>query len=136
MLWKLNVSIFSSPSLRPGRKPKGFLSFISQKSSSDNAPKPHRTSSQKPQINTARLDRKRTASAPAVDLSSESSAVSPPSAGIGLCASSSSTPAAEGVGSTSSQVSVTVCIHSPHRYIHQTQGSHPAVLEGHSTAGK
>ncbi|XP_058845570.1 transcription factor TFIIIB component B'' homolog isoform X2 [Acipenser ruthenus] len=93
-----------TPLIRPGRKPKGFLSFISQKSSSDNAPKPHRTSSQKPQINTARLDRKRTASAPAVDLSSESSAVSPPSAGIGLCASSSSTPAAEGVGSTSSHL--------------------------------
>ncbi|XP_058843877.1 transcription factor TFIIIB component B'' homolog isoform X2 [Acipenser ruthenus] len=93
-----------TPLIRPGRKPKGFLSFISQKSSSDNVPKPHRTSSQKPQINTARLDRKRTASAPAVDLSSESSAVSPPSAGIGLCASSSSTPATEGVGSTSSHL--------------------------------
>ncbi|XP_041093251.1 transcription factor TFIIIB component B'' homolog isoform X3 [Polyodon spathula] len=93
-----------NPLIRPGRKPKGFLSFISQKSSSDNSPKPHRTTSQKPQISTTGLDRKRTATGPAVDLSSESSAGSPPSAGMRLCASRSSTPVAERVGTASSQL--------------------------------
>ncbi|XP_041101622.1 transcription factor TFIIIB component B'' homolog isoform X3 [Polyodon spathula] len=94
----------ATPLIRPGRKPKGFLSFISQKSSSDNSPKPRRTTFHKPQINTTGLDRKRTASAPAVDLSSKSSAGSPPSAGMRLCASRSSTPVAERVGTASSQL--------------------------------
>ncbi|XP_073790695.1 uncharacterized protein isoform X5 [Danio rerio] len=52
----------SGPLTRPGRKPKGFLSFISTKST-QGAPTRHRGS--KPGVNTARPDRKQVASASA-----------------------------------------------------------------------
>ncbi|KAI1904697.1 hypothetical protein AGOR_G00008380 [Albula goreensis] len=51
----------ASPLTRTGRKPRGFLSFISDKSTSGTtgAPRPARPASQRPQVNTSRIERRR-----------------------------------------------------------------------------
>ncbi|KAJ8404495.1 hypothetical protein AAFF_G00337620 [Aldrovandia affinis] len=53
----------SSPLTTTGRKPRGFLSFISNKSTAGpaGAPRPARPASQRPQVNTSRSERRRMA---------------------------------------------------------------------------
>ncbi|XP_069043137.1 transcription factor TFIIIB component B'' homolog isoform X2 [Lepisosteus oculatus] len=79
-----NLHIKPSPSgaplIRPGRKPRGFLSFISEKSTptSPSVPKTCRSATHKPQINTSGMERrKRTAVVAAMKSSSNSSSDSP-----------------------------------------------------------
>eukprot|EP00062_Callorhinchus_milii_P014433 gi/632963653/ref/XP_007898001.1/ PREDICTED: transcription factor TFIIIB component B'' homolog [Callorhinchus milii] len=52
-----------APLTRPGRKPRGFLSFISKKSS-ESETKPKRTKFQKPRMNVPRIAGKRSAPSP------------------------------------------------------------------------
>ncbi|XP_066566673.1 transcription factor TFIIIB component B'' homolog isoform X2 [Amia ocellicauda] len=68
--------------VRPGRKPRGFLSLFAKKNTpASPAPsKTTRAAPQRPQFNASRLERKRTTATAAIDASSDSSIVNSPPA--------------------------------------------------------
>ncbi|MBN3303621.1 BDP1 factor, partial [Amia calva] len=68
--------------VRPGRKPRGFLSLFPKKNTpASPAPsKTTRAAPQRPQFNASRLERKRTTATAAIDASSDSSIVNSPPA--------------------------------------------------------
>ncbi|XP_051785562.1 transcription factor TFIIIB component B'' homolog isoform X2 [Erpetoichthys calabaricus] len=75
-------SVSATSLVRPGRKPRGFLSFISNKSDSDAAShvKTQRKATLKPVVNTIGGDRKRTSSLLASSSDTDSCTLSPPQA--------------------------------------------------------
>ncbi|XP_036385714.1 transcription factor TFIIIB component B'' homolog isoform X2 [Megalops cyprinoides] len=77
------------PLTRTGRKPKGFLSFISNKSTPGpaGAPRTFRPASQRPQVNTSRIERRRPAPVALGIPSTDPSSVSAPPSKVRATAS-------------------------------------------------